>query len=209
MGVCAFRTGTSCCLLCELSCEPARGLGRVSGSMGVMGEGSGEVIREKMGFAGGCGWGKLDHRTEFDPTQRSSIFFPSVFCVLFGAMVYSCFLLQQVSVVKSVWRKWFLVLSREQSVFHAHGATSTAFMACNFSVSQMLRTYINLFKIHLQVHRFIKTPKLYLALGLTESFSHFPISLATTYISPRLRCGGFPSKICWFWTIETLSEGEK
>lgn len=49
MGVCAFRTGTSCCLLCELSCEPARGLGRVSGSMGVMGEGSGEVIREKMG----------------------------------------------------------------------------------------------------------------------------------------------------------------
>ena len=75
MGVCAFRTGTSCCLLCELSCEPARGLGRL---IGVMGEGSGEVIREKMGFAGGCGWGKLDHRTEFDPTQRSSIFFPSV-----------------------------------------------------------------------------------------------------------------------------------
>ena len=119
-------------------------------------------------------------------------------CVLFGAMVYSCFVLQQVSVVKSVWRKWFLVLSREQSVFHARGATFTAFMACNFSVSQMLRTYIiDLLKIHLQVHRFskmrslkIKMPKLYLALGLTESFSHFPISLATTYISPRLRCGG-------------------
>lgn len=33
MGVCAFRTGTSCCLLCELSCEPARGLGRLIGVM--------------------------------------------------------------------------------------------------------------------------------------------------------------------------------